>query len=288
MMAFFAQAASSTPPSPATWPQHSLDPPMLLPDGSEFTTWEPAALQFNRTYYVRGSDPRSRHQSRHGGRALCHDPSRGASAPTWRARGGRTRHLPRTHPAGAGGSDPANMISYEAEPGAQVILRGSRVFDGAWTRGEGAQSNVWSARLDEQLFDGYQPFALPNVTEKQFESMDWAQSQRGKVPFTLVRGLVFQDGRRLTQVAELSELASAAGTFWMDRTNQVLHVRFFGDTAPSNSLIELTSSGYDFRPRAVRIGIHSSQGIRRRARGGTISVGTGRRNLHHARSPLDH
>ncbi|MDR3173348.1 MAG: DUF1565 domain-containing protein [Treponema sp.] len=34
---------------------------------------------------------------------------------------------------GRGGTDPANMISYEAAPGEKVVLTGARPYKGAWT-----------------------------------------------------------------------------------------------------------------------------------------------------------
>jgi hypothetical protein len=35
-----------------------LDPPVLLPDGTEFKTWQ-TPLLFSRAYYVDGSDPKA-------------------------------------------------------------------------------------------------------------------------------------------------------------------------------------------------------------------------------------
>ena len=45
-------AGSDRPPLPL----RSLDPPVLLPDGSEFKTWEQPA-EHRRTFFVAGSDP---------------------------------------------------------------------------------------------------------------------------------------------------------------------------------------------------------------------------------------
>ena len=248
--------------SSAPWPQHSLQPPVLLPDASEFTTWEAPAPVFTRTYFVRGSDPRASDANPGTEARPFATVSRAAQVlqPGERVVVGPGIYRERIRPA-RGGSGPTKLISYEAEPGAQVILRGSRVFAGGWTRGPGTLSNVWSARVDEKLFDGSQPFALPNVTEKQFESMDWAQPQRGKAPFTLVRGLVFQDGRRLTQVAESGALATNDGIFWMDRTNQVLYGRFFGDVPPTRALIELTTQDTVFAPEQYGLGFIRMRGF---------------------------
>jgi hypothetical protein len=204
MMAFWAapDARQAAPQPP--WPQRALEPPVLLPDSSEFTTWEPAALRFTRTYHVNASQPGASDENPGTAARPFVTLNRAAQVlqPGERVIVGPGIYRERIRPA-RGGTGPSRMISYEAEPDAQVILRGSRVFLGSWARSPGAETNVWSARLDPELFDGYQPFRLANVTETQFESMDWAWPQRGKVPFTLVRGLVFQDGRRLAQVADL-------------------------------------------------------------------------------------
>jgi len=177
---------AATPESPDRLPRCSLAPPVLLPDTREFTTWEAPAVRFTRSYFVNVSHP------------LASDANPGTEArpfatinraaqvlqPGERVVVGPGIYRERIRPA-RGGSGPTQLISYEAQPGVQVILRGSRLFVGPWTRGQGTASNVWSARLNEKLFDGYRPFAVPNVTEEQFMSMDWAQPQRGKVPFTI-------------------------------------------------------------------------------------------------------
>ena len=38
---------------------HSLNPPVLLPDGTEFLTWEPKELTFTKTYYADQSTPKA-------------------------------------------------------------------------------------------------------------------------------------------------------------------------------------------------------------------------------------
>jgi hypothetical protein len=91
--------------------------------------------------------------------------------------------------------------------------------------------------------------------------MDWAWPQRGKVPFTLVRGLVFQDGRRLTQVADLAALATNTGAFWVDRTNQVLHARFLQDADPARALIEVTTQETVFAPEQPGLGFIRVKGF---------------------------
>lgn len=249
--------------APKTWPQYSLDPPVYLPDETEFTTWEPPALHFTRTYYVNASHPEAS-DTNPGTEARPFATINHAAQvlqPGERVVVGPGIYRERIRPV-RGGTGPNQMISYEAEPGTRVILRGSRVFSGDWTRGrDDDESNLWYAPIPDGLFEDYRPFTLPNVTEQQFEWMSWAQSQRGKVPFTLVRGLVFQDGRRLTQLPDREGLASQAGTFWVDRPNQVLHVHFFDDIAPHRARIEITTQNSVFAPAQYGLGFIRVKGF---------------------------
>jgi len=259
MMSFFAPAggADSNP-----WPQHSLSPPVLLPDGTEFTTWEAPSLTFRRTFHVSASQPGASDANPGTKEQPFATINRAAQVlrPGDRVVVGPGLYRERIQPA-RGGTGPTEMISYEAEPEAQVILRGSRAFAGPWTRGQGANSNLWTAHLDGNMFDNYRPFALPNVTEEQFKSMDWAQPQRGKTPFTLMRGLVFQDGRRLTQTAEPEALTTNTGAYWVDVTNQVLHAKFFDNMAPDRALVEITTQETVFAPTQHGLGFIRVRGF---------------------------
>ena len=75
-----------------------------------------------------------------------------------------------------GGTSPAQMISYEAAPGAKVIVKGSEVLKDGWveqatpTGGPGAPGapsspvTAWRHDFTSAMFpDAYQPFALPSI-----------------------------------------------------------------------------------------------------------------------------
>jgi hypothetical protein len=239
-------------------PLKSLKPPVVLPDGTEFKTWE-AETRFTRTYYVDGANPQASDNNpgtkRRPFATINHAVQVLQPGERVVVRAGVYRE--RIKPA-RGGTGPTQMISYEAEPGARVVLRGSRVWAEPWTatviEANGQSQKVWQTKLETRCFEGYNPFALPNVTERQFSGMNWAQSQRGKLPFTLARGLVFQAGRRLQQVSSPEALAAQHGAYWVDRTNQILEARLFGDIPPQNGTVEFTTEETVFAPDETGLG----------------------------------
>lgn len=233
----------------------SLEPPILLPDGSEFKTWE-APIKFTRTYYVDGSTPKAS------------DANPGTQESPFATINQAARILvpgERVIVAGGiyrericplrGGTGPDQMIGYEAAPGAKVFLKGSRVFREPWTPADSASpTRIWQARLDARYFSGYNPFDIDNVTSRQFDIMDFAAPLRGTAPCNLPRGLLFQDGRRLSQVRKRSDLDEDSGGYWVDRTNQVIFATFFGQTRPDQGLLEITTQETVFAPEQIGLG----------------------------------
>lgn len=118
MMAFWApspRAEAAVPTKPADpWLQHSLEPPVLLPDGSEFTTWEVSTTPATRTYFVRGSDPRASDANPGTEARPFATINRAAQVlqPGERVVVGPGIYRERIRPA-RGGSSPTRMISYD-------------------------------------------------------------------------------------------------------------------------------------------------------------------------------
>lgn len=239
-------------------PLTSLHPPVFLPDGTEFKTWE-APFQFAKTYYVNGSDARASDKNpgteeqpfatiNHAAQVLRPGERVIVAAGVYRERINPRR----------GGVSPTQMISYEAAPGAPVILKGSRIFRESWLP---SGASIWKARLKSDYFAGYNPFDIDNVTSRQFDIMDFAAPLRGKPPCSLPRGLVFQNGRRLTQAVKLEELSQREGTYWVDRPNQVLYAHFFGHAQPDQALIEITTQETIFAPEKMGLGFIRVKGF---------------------------
>lgn len=228
-----------------------LSPPVLLPDGREFRTWErPPA--FARTYFVDGSNPRARDD----GPGTEAEPFRTIDRAAQVLQPGervvvaagvyRERVRPRR-----GGTGPDRMISYEAAPGAAVVLKGSKVLQAKW---EAASPRVWRAALPEALFEGYNPFREVNISAPQFQWMDWARPQKGKVPYTLAPALLFQDGRRLEQAAKPEDLEARDGRFLVVEGGAAVHVRPFGDADPAAAAFEVATQRSVFAPEEMGLG----------------------------------
>lgn len=231
-----------------TTPLRSLTPPVLLPDGSEFKTWESGRpLEFSKTYYV---DCRS---------LAASDENPGTEELPF-ASINRAAQVLETGQrvivkAGIyresvtplrGGDSPEKMISYEAEPGA--VIRGSMVFHPQWeAEDSGGGAAVWRASVGKDVFAGYNPFRVSNVVVFK----DWMEQHKGKAPFTLARGMVFQNGRHLRQVATREDLQSGEGAFWVDRENDAVFVRTYGDLPPGDQEFEVTDRETLFAPPSL-------------------------------------
>ena len=243
-------------------PMHSLEPSVMLPDGTEFKTWE-QPLRFDRTYYVDQAHPNASDANPGSSERPFATINRAAQIlqPGERVVVASGIYREQVRPA-RGGTGPERMISYEVVPGSTVVVKGSRVFKPTWRQSRAVTGGgIWEAALDPALFDGYNPFAIDNVTPAQFDIMDWATPLRGKVPYTLPRGLVFQDGKLLRQVATTTELVSGDGTYWVDRTNQILHLRPTGDTRPDQANLEITTQETVFAPAQHGLGYIRVKGL---------------------------
>ena len=86
-----------------------------------------------------------------------------------------------------GGNGPGKMISFEAAPGAKVIIKGSRVFKPQWKKSKKGDTTYSAALLDD-YFGSYNPFLTENASKEDIDLMPWATQWAGKLPYTLGRG----------------------------------------------------------------------------------------------------
>lgn len=239
---------------------HPLVPSVLLPDGSEFKTWEQPD-EHHRTFYVAQKHPDASDDNPgtegHPWKTISRSAAMLGPGDRVIVKEGIYREWVR--PA-RGGTGPKAMVSYVAAENQRVILSGSDVYQGPWAvsahTGHTAVAGVWMAELPASLFHGYNPFGECNVTTNMLSNPYLATTQgwNSKTPYILRQGLVFQDGRRLVQVGDYESLAEAAGAYWVEQSGQRIHVRPFDNKNPREAVFEVTTRPFAFAPEKAGLG----------------------------------
>ncbi len=264
---FFLLAAAAAFASSAT-----------LPDGTEFPMWE-KTLHFSKTYYVdgqaRNADDKGPGTKERPFRTI----NRAAQVlqPGERVVIAEGVYRECIRPA-RGGTGPEAMISYEAAPGAKVVVKGAAVVKD-WRPSEGwnfgfdpkthQPVKAWELHLDPALFpDGYNPFEVDNVLGNHM----WLRyAEDNMSTYFRRRGLVFVDGKPLEPVETSMELAGPspqsmnyftdihwkplfnelspeAGKVWIETNGMTLHIRLANDDDPAKHVIEITTQEQLFSP----------------------------------------
>jgi len=264
----------------------SLSPPVILPDGSEFKTWSDKTV-YTRTYYVDQSNPQS--SDNNDGSEEKPFLTINKAAQVVRAgekvvvKSGVYRELVQPR---FGGDGPDKMISYEAAPDAKVIVKGSRIVETKWaeSKKDGVLSSekLWMAPLPDDYFDFDNPFLIENASKEDIDVMPWATQWAGKLPYTLGRGLVFQNGKRLIQRATYEELAKSSGSFWVEKENKKLHIHPYDGVNPNRATLEITTRQHIFKPAVADLGYikvkgfifeHAGNGFPRTGVGAVFTMG---------------
>jgi hypothetical protein len=249
-----------------------------LPDGTEFPMWE-KPLHFTKTYYVdcdaKNADDNGPGTHDHPFRTINHAAQ--ILQPGERVVIASGVYREAIRPA-HGGTGPDAMISYEAAPGADVVVKGAVVVSGwqpseGWNIGLDTETHqpvkAWELHLDPRLFpSGYNPFALDNVTDDRY----WINYAKDNMwNYFRRRGLVFVDGKPLEPVESPSALAGPsprslnffsdihwaplfqefspyAGKVWVESNGLTLHIRLANDDDPAKHVIEITNQETVFSP----------------------------------------
>jgi len=240
-------------------PLLSLTPAVLLPDGIEFKTWEQEP-EYQRTFYVAKESPNAS------------DDNPGTEELPWKTIGkaasflepgdrvivkeGIYREWVRPLKGGVG---PQKMITYQAAQNEEVIISGSEPLTGRWQQSRKPVSQsfpgkVWMIDLPSDLFDGYNPFAETNATENLMTHPSAISQGWDKPPYTLSRGLVFQNGTRLMQIATYEDLDKEDGTYWVDMDKMQIYVRPLEDKNPKKEKFEVTTRPFAISPEKAGLG----------------------------------
>jgi len=264
----------------------SLNPHVILPDGSEFKTWNDKTV-YARTYYVDQSHPRARDDN--DGSEEKPFLTINKAAQVVRAgekvivKTGVYRELVQPR---CGGDGPDKMISYEAAPGAEVIVKGSQIIKQKLIKskkdGVLSSAKLWMVSLPEDYFDSDNPFLTENASKEDIDIMPWATQWAGKLPYTLGRGLVFQDGKRLVQRATYEELTKSPGSFWVEKEKKRLHIHPLDGINPNKAMFEITTQQHIFKPAVADLGYirvkgfileHAGNGFPRTGVGALFAMG---------------
>jgi hypothetical protein len=260
-------------------------PQALLPDGTPFMTWSDLT-HYTRTYHVSQNNPRASDENdgteEHPFRTINHAAQVVKPGERVWIHAGIYRELVRPR---LSGEDQDRMIAYEAAPGEQVIIRGSRVISTKWElsidphrpprAADEVDQNVmlgfpayifskqlWMTTLPDSMFeDGYFPFRMPNVTDAEFNIMTWALKWKGRVPYTLPRGMLFQEGRRMVQLAAYEDLVRLPGSYWVAPDGKTVHVHPFENANPNGRLFEAAVQQHIIQPQTLGISFIRVSGL---------------------------
>lgn len=241
-----------------------------LADGTEFITWE-KPLKFSKTYYV---DNKSESADDEGPGTLDKPFKTISKAADILQPGERVIiregvYFESVHPR-RGGTDPETMISYEAAEGENVVVKGSAILKHEWQQSRGwristyrqkpvGDPKVWMQKLDPQLFNGYNPFALSTALH---DITHLYYNERTIKPImSYRRGMVFVDGKKYKQVRNFWELGQNECAFWVEQDGQCLHIRLENDADPNEHTVEITTKEQVFVPEEPHLGYIRVKGI---------------------------
>ena len=281
-----------------------------LPDGKQFQFWEKPSTP-SKTYYVDGANGNDGNPGSHDRPFKTINQAAQVLQPGERVVIASGIYREAIHPA-RGGTGPGKLISYEAAPGANVVISGAMVGNN-WAPSSGFGSRgqhkgnpqIYEAKLDGDWFGGYNPFAMVNLPQQKAflvtvgnrlpgssgYNMPWLREKNNLATYYRRRGLVFVDGKPLSQVDTFEELfdpagpprpssrpvnptiveepqnhlfdefGGSAGRVFIENDGLTLHIRLNDDGNPKDHLVEITTKETVFRPPQRGLGYIRIQGI---------------------------
>ena len=242
----------------------------LLPDETEYASWE-VPVSYSKTYYVDNVNPNASDNNE--GTQERPFLTIGKAAETLQPgervviHSGIYREQVRPRQGGSGAD---KLISYEAAPGAKVIVKGSvAASKDNWQKSTGYRlrtrstenpSAVFQYDMENIDFKGYNPFGMCNVLHNK-EYLPWDGGRPLLTPLLLRRGMIFVDGRRMKQVEAYTELASNDDAFWVEHDGLTVHLRLSGDANPAGHDVEFVVREQVFAPKERYLGFIRIKGI---------------------------
>ena len=242
----------------------------LLPDGTEYVNWE-VTVNYSKTYYVDNGN-RNASDSNEGTQErpfLTIGKAAEILQPGERVVINSGIYREQVRPR-QGGSSPDKLISYEAAPGANVIVKGSVLASkDNWQKSSGYRirarnpeilPSVFQYDLESIDFMGYNPFGMSNIMIDK-SSFPFNASRQQLKPHYMKRGMIFVDGRKMEQVELYAELSATEDAFWVEHDGLTIHLRLRGDSNPAEHDVEFVIRERVFAPKAQYLGYIRIKGI---------------------------
>ena len=242
----------------------------LLPDGKEYVSWE-VPVNYSKTYYVDNGNPNASDNNEGTQEWPFLTISKAAEVlqPGERVVINSGVYREQVRPR-RGGSGADKLISYEAAPGANVIVKGSVLAaKDKWQKSSGFRlrtrpsenpPTIFQYGLENIDFKGYNPFGMVNVLHNH-EYLPWDGGRQMLTPLLLRRGMIFVDGRRMKQVETYTELSSSEDAFWVEQDGLTVHLRLSGDANPAEHDVEFVIRERVFAPKSQFLGYIRIKGI---------------------------
>jgi hypothetical protein len=104
-------------------------------------------------------------------------------------------------------------------------------------------------------------FRTPNASNEELDLMPWALEWKGRVPYTLARGMLFEAGRRMTQLAAYEDLVKLPGSYWVAVDGRTVHVHPFGSGDPNGTVFEAAVEPHLFQGKTTGLGYIRVSGL---------------------------
>jgi len=242
----------------------------LLPDGKEHISWE-VPVTYSKTYYVDNGNPNASDSNEGMQERPFLTISKAAAVlqPGERVVINSGVYREQVRPK-RGGSAADKLISYEAAPGANVVVKGSVLASrDNWKQSSGYrvrervpgdQPAIYQYDLEGIDFRGYNPFGMANLMHNDRSYFPWNNPDQIK-PHFLRRGMIFVDGYKLKQVEFFSDLASNDDSFWVEEDGLMVHIRLKDNANPGDHNVEFVIRERVFAPKDRFLGYIRIKGI---------------------------
>ncbi|MFI3283417.1 MAG: right-handed parallel beta-helix repeat-containing protein, partial [Rikenellaceae bacterium] len=144
-----------------------------------------------------------------------------------------------------GGLSKNERITYMAAQGEEVKIKGSEIVTG-WER---ENSGVWSVKIDNEIFDNFNPFDI-------FVSGDWLKTNN-----MYHLGEIYINEKSLQEVLTLEEVATTEGSWYGDVQDEYTLITANFDQNPNKAITEYNVRPSCFFPQTTGVNFITVKGL---------------------------